>query len=217
MAYLAFGFSNKESAVIRSFMCFVFASVLLAVVAPTTAPPSPATPPPPTPPNYPNIYVARGTIIPVTVTKDIRVGGLGKNEEEKKIRFEVTQDVTVSGYTIAAKGDLVEGHYTNQNNVTKRVFSTNVSQEVALDIDDVVNFCGDTIHLEFERTFVGGARGGFLSFGIHAHDAVFQKGLVLKTKTDRAERSICAAVTRAAPLPLPAGMVVPDEEASSSP
>jgi hypothetical protein len=203
--------------VIRSFLCFTLASVLLAAAPPTTASPPPAVPPPPTPPNYPGIYVARGTIIPVTVTKDIRVGGLGKNEEEKKIRFEVAQDVTVGGYMIAAKGDLVEGHYTNQNNVTKRVFSTNVSQEVALDIDVAVNFCGDTIHLEFERTFVGGARGGFLSFGVHAHDAVFEKGLVLKTKTDRAERSICAAVSATAPLPLPTNMVVPDEEASSSP
>jgi len=203
--------------VIRPFLCLILASVLVAGAPPTTASPPPATPPPPTPPNYPSIYVARGTIIPVTVTKDIRVGGLGKNEEEKKIRFEVTQDVSLNEYTIAAKGDLVEGHYTNQNNVTHRVFSTNVSQEVALDIDDVVNFCGDTIHLEFERTFVGGARGGFLSFGVHAHDAIFQKGLVLKTKTDRAEKSICAAVTRAAPFPLPTDMVVPDEEASSSP
>jgi len=203
--------------VIRSFLCFILASVLLAGAPPMTASPPPAAPPPPTPPNYPGIYVARGTIVPVTVTKDIRVGGLGKNEEEKKIRFEVAQDVAVSGYLIAAKGDLVEGHYTNQNNVTKRFFSTNVSQEVALDIDDVVNFCGDTIHLEFERTFVGGARGGFLSFGVHAHDAVFEKGLVLKTKTDRAERSICAAVMTAAPLPLPTNMVVPDEEASGSP
>lgn len=182
-------------------------SVLLAVAPPTAAPPAP-----PTPPNYPSVYVPRGTIVPVTVTKDIRVGGLGNNNEEKKVKFEVTQDVVVNGYTIAEKGDLVEGHYTNQNNVTKRFFSTNVSQEVALDIDDIVNFCGDTIHLDFERTFVGGARGGFLSFGVHAHDAVFRKGLILKTKTDRPERSICAAAATTAVLPLPADMVVPDEE-----
>ncbi|HYL27909.1 MAG TPA: hypothetical protein VEW74_08745, partial [Candidatus Nitrosotalea sp.] len=115
----------------------------------------------------------------MTVTKDIRVGGAGTNSEVHKVKFEVTQDAIVNGYVIAKAGDLVEGEYTNQTNITKRVFSMNESQEVALDVDDAINFCGDTIHLEFERTFVGGARGGFMSFGIHAHDAVFAKGSVL--------------------------------------
>ncbi len=197
----------------RSLLIGVLGIVLMAAVPPVATPSPPAVPPPPTPPNYPSIYVARGTIVPVSVTKDIRVGGIGNNNEETKVRFEVAQEVIVGGYVIAQRGDLVEGHYTNQNNVTKRFFSTNVSQEVALDMDDIVNFCGDTIHLQFERTFVGGARGGFLSFGVHAHDAVFQKGLVLKTKTDRAEKSICAAVATAPALPLPPNMVVPDEEA----
>jgi hypothetical protein len=113
---------------------------------------------------------------------------------------------------IAKKGDLAEGHYTTQKNITKRYFSTDVSQEVALDVDDVVNFCGDTIHMEFERTFVGGVRGGFFSFGPHAHDAVFSKGAVLKAQTDRLEKSVCAEKTALAALPLPEDVVLPDEE-----
>ena len=74
------------------------------------------------------------------MTKDIRVGGAGTNSEVHKVKFEVTQDIILNGYVIAKAGDLAEGEYTNQNNVTKRVFSTNESQEVALDIDDIVNF-----------------------------------------------------------------------------
>jgi hypothetical protein len=161
--------------------------------------------------------IPRNVVVPIVVTKDIRVGGYGANTEEKKVEFEVAQDVIVGGYVVARKGDLVEGHYTNQRNETKRVFSTDISEELALDIDDFVNFCGDTVHLKFERTFVGGARGGAFSLGAHAHDAVFAKGLILESKTDRLQKNVCAESTTATPAPLPQNMVVPDEEVSPEP
>jgi hypothetical protein len=186
-------------------VAFVFLTTVAA--APPTAAPSP---------NSPTINVPRRTVIYVTVTKDIRVGGAGTNSEAHKVKFEVAQDVILNGYVIAKAGDLAEGEYTNQNNITKRVFSTNESQEVALDIDDIVNFCGDTINVEFERTFVGGARGGFMSFGIHAHDAVFAKGSILKAQTDRPEKNICGEATNAAPGPAPSPLVVSDEEAEAA-
>lgn len=115
----------------------------------------------------------------------------------------------VNGYLVAKQGDLVEATYDTQTNETHRVFSTNVSQEVELDVDDVVNFCGDTIHLGFGRTFVGGGRAGAFSFGPHAHDAVFSKGLLLKASTDRIEKSVCAEKTSEAPPAPPAGMLDP--------
>jgi hypothetical protein len=161
--------------------------------------------------------IPRNIIVPVLVTKDVRVGGYGSNNEEKKVEFEVAQDVIVGSYVVAKKGDLIEGHYTNERNETKRVFSTDVSEELALDVDDFVNFCGDTVHLKFERTFVGGARGGAFSLGPHAHDAVFAKGLILEAKTDRLQKNVCAENTTATPAPLPANMVVPDEEVSPEP
>ena len=154
----------------------------------------------------------RHTIIPILVDKDIRVGGAGDAKQTKTLKVEVSQDIVIDGLVIAKKGDLAEGHLTTQKNVTRRYFSTDVSQEAALDIDDVVNFCGDTIHMQFERTFVGGVRGGFMSLGAHAHDAVFAKGLVLKAQSDRLEKSVCAEKTTRASLPLPLNMVVPDEE-----
>jgi hypothetical protein len=161
--------------------------------------------------------IPRNVVVPVVVTKDVRVGGYGANTEEKKIEFEVAQDVIVGSYVVAKAGDLVEGHYTNQRNETKRVFSTDISEELALDVDDFVNFCGDTVHLKFERTFVGGARGGAFSLGAHAHDAVFAKGLILESKTDRLQKNVCAENTTATPAPLPKNMVVPDEEVSPEP
>lgn len=162
------------------------------------------------------ITVPRGTMVAVLVTKDIRIGGFGNSTEAKKVEFEVAQDVVVDGHLVLQTGDLVEGHYTNQRNETKRVFSTDVSQELALDVDDAVNYCGDTIHLQFERTYVGGGRIGIGSLGPHAHDAVFEKGIVLEAKTDRLQRDVCADVTTEQP-PIPDIMVVPDEEVSPSP
>jgi len=165
-----------------------------------------------------SVAIQRHTIIPVVIRKDIRVGGAGNDQGQTKTLkdLEVAQDVIVGGFIIAKKGDLVEGHLTTSKNVTQRFFSADVSQEAALDVDDVVNFCGDTIHMMFERTYVGGVRGGVMSFGPHAHDAVFTKGLVLKAQTDRLEKAVCAEKTTAEPLPLPADMVVPDAEADTT-
>jgi hypothetical protein len=159
-----------------------------------------------------SIVLPRHTIIPILLAKDIRVGGAGDAKQTKTIKAEVAQDVIVNGLIVAKKGDLAEGHLTTEKNITKRSFSTDVSQEAALDIDDVVNFCGDMIHMQFERTFVGGVRGGFMSFGPHAHDAVFGKGSVLKASSDRLEKSVCAEKTTAEALPLPDNIVVPDDE-----
>jgi hypothetical protein len=190
----------------RVFLLFL----AFALIAATSSPPTAA--PGPTPPVAQTVYIPRGTVIYVTVPKDIRVGGAGNNSEVHKVKFDVSQDIVVDGHVIAKAGDLAEGEYTNQSNITVRLFSANASQEVALDVDDIVNFCGDTIHVEFERTFVGGARAGLMSFGIHAHDAVFPKGSVLKAATDRPEKAICAEATAASPAPAPSPLVLSDAE-----
>lgn len=163
------------------------------------------------------VSVPRGVIVPILVTKDVRVGGAGTSTDEHHVKFAVAQDVIVNGYVVAKAGDLVEGHYDTQSNQTKRTFSSNVSEELTLDVDDLVNFCGDTLHLEFERTFVGGARSGFLSLGVHEHDAVFGRGSVLEASTDRFEKSICAESTTASSPPLPRNIIRPDPELTPAP
>lgn len=188
---------------------------LCALALPSIAVGSPVASP--SPAAAPSVLVPRGTIVPVVVTKEIRVGGFGHSQEEHKVKLAVAQDVVVNGYLIAKQGDLVEATYDTQTNETHRVFSTNVSQEVELDVDDIVNFCGDTVHLGFARTFVGGGRAGAFSFGPHAHDAVFSKGLVLKASTDRIEKSVCAERTTEQVPALPSDMVLPDDEASPAP
>ena len=55
-----------------------------------------------------------------------------------------------------------------------------------------------------------------MSFGVHAHDAVFAKGSILKAQTDRPQKSICAEATAAAPGPVPSPLVVSDDEAQAA-
>jgi hypothetical protein len=192
--------------------------ILAATVCPAPAAIEPANSPTPvaaTSPPLINASVPRHTVIPIIIIKNIRVGGAGDARQAKSIKAEVAQDIIINGLIVAKQGDLAEGHLTTEKNVTQRTFSQQTSQEASLDIDDVVNFCGDTIHMQFERTFVGDVRASFLSFGPHAHDAVFNKGTILKASTDRLEKSVCAETTTQAPLPLPENILLPDEDADS--
>lgn len=158
------------------------------------------------------ITLSRGVVVPVLVTKEVRVGANGSSQEEHKVKFTVDQDVIDQGYVIAKPGDLVEGHYDTQTNQTKRQFETETSVEVNLYLDDLVNFCGDTIYLGFEKNFVGGVRSGFLSFGVHAHDAVVSGGDILEATTDRTQKAVCAEATTEVPKPLPKHVIAPDPQ-----
>jgi len=172
--------------------------------------------PPPTS-TQTSVTIERGISVPVLVTKEVRVGAFGSSQEEHKVKFAVDQDVVYQGYLIAKPGDLVEGHYDTQTNQTKRQFENETSEEVDLYLDDIVNFCGDTVYLGFEKTFVGGVRSGFLSFGVHAHDAVVEKGDVLDASTDRTQRNVCAEATTQTPQPLPKNVILPDPQLTPSP
>lgn len=196
---------------------FVLRAFMVCALGAGIAAASPLAPSPQSSSAAVTAIVPRGTVIPVLVTKEIRVGGFGRSQEEHKVKLTVAEDAIAGGFVVAKRGDLAEAGYVTQTNETRRVFSTNVSQEVELDVDDVVNFCGDTLHVQFARTFVGGGRAGAFSFGPHAHDAVFAKGAVLKAETDRVEKSICAEATNATPEPLPSDIVVPDDEVSPEP
>jgi hypothetical protein len=164
-----------------------------------------------------SVTVPRGVTVPIFVTRDVRVGAQGASQEEHKVKFAVDQPVIVDGYVIAKPGDLAEGHYDTQTNQTKRQFETETSQELELDIDDIVNFCGDTIHVQFVHTFVGGTRSGFLSFGVHQHDAAVTKGAVLAASTDRAQRQVCAEPATGPPPQLPKNIIPPDSEMTPPP
>lgn len=52
--------------------------------------------------------VPRHTMVPVILTKEIRVGGMG-DSQQKKVEFEAAQDVIINGFAVVKKGDTVEG------------------------------------------------------------------------------------------------------------
>jgi hypothetical protein len=157
--------------------------------------------------------VPRHTQVAVTLTKEIRVGGMG-DSQEKKVEFEASQDIIVNGYAVVKAGDTVEGHYTSTKNMTKSMFGGKISEELSLDVDDVVNFCGDTIHLQFERTFRGGARMGLI--GVNSHDAVFDKGKVLLARTDRVQKNVCAEKSSEPQQPFPTDALLPDDQTTDT-
>jgi hypothetical protein len=195
---------------------FFVAALVLAAQNVAPASPEPSAVPQPQETDS-TVTVPRGAIVPVFVTKEVRVGAFGSAQEEHKVKFAVDQDVMYQGYVIAKTGDLVEGHYDTQTNATKRQFETTNSVEVDLYLDDLVNYCGDTVHLGFEKTFVGGVRSGFLSFGVHAHDAVVEKGDVLEAATDRTEKDVCAEPSDETAKRLPANVILPDAQATPPP
>jgi hypothetical protein len=165
----------------------------------------------------PTVTLPRGVVIPIFVTREVRVGAFGASQEEQEVKFAVGQDVVYEDYVIAKRGDLAEGHYDTQTNQTKREFETASSVEVDLYVDDIVNFCGDKIYVGFEKTFVGGVRSGFLSFGVHAHDAVVGQGDELEAATDRAQRNVCAEPATGPAKPLPRNIIVPDAQLTPPP
>jgi hypothetical protein len=193
-----------------------FASISRAQsTAQSPVPQASATPQPAAPAT--TVTVERGIVVPVLVTKEVRVGATGSAQGEHKVEFAVDQDVVYNGYLIAKSGDLAEGHYDTQTNQTKREFETTSSQEIDFYLDDIVNFCGDTIHLGFEKKFIGGVRSGFMSFGVHQHDAVVGRGDVLEASTDRAEKNICAQATTETSKPLPKNIMTPEPQITPSP
>lgn len=59
------------------------------------------------------IMVARGIVVPVLVTKEVRVGAFGSSQEEHKVKFAVDQDIIAvvgEGDVLKASTDRVQKH-----------------------------------------------------------------------------------------------------------
>jgi hypothetical protein len=202
-------------------LLIVLLCALTAAAAAQTTPSTPFQTPATT-----EISIPRGVVIPVLVTKSVRVGGNTNSAgvANTPVEFAVSQNVIWNGYLIAKAGDPVDGNFTSERNATKREFSSSTSQEVDLTMNDLYSFCGDTIYLHFTRTFVGGSYNNrvveWFTHGIAGHhttDAVFKAGSVLETHTDRFEKAVCAEPTTDAMRPLPANVITPDDEVTPHP
>jgi len=161
---------------------------------PTAAPAVPAAPAP-----SPLFLVPRDTPI-VVRTKYGESSYSAKTGA--KIRYIVTQDAIVDGRVVAKSGDTADGQVEEgQNGESGKAANLRVS------VDDVYNFCGDTVHVEFDRTESRKNQGVFGS----KKDVRIDKGQRYVAVTDRPQR-VCTEATTATSAPIPAEALRTNEQ-----
>jgi opacity protein-like surface antigen len=117
-----------------------------------------------------------------------------------KMRYEVVQDAIVNGHVIARKGDTAQGAVQDAKQGDAGGFY-GIGYKAAnlrVSVDEIYNFCGDTIHVDFDRSEYRRRQGLFGS----NKDVQVIKGQMYVPITDRVQK-VCGVATAAAPLPIP--------------
>lgn len=139
-------------------------------------------------------FLSKGTPIPVQAMSGYNSYAALAGE---KLRYEVMEDVVVGGLVIAKRGDTAYGRAQEalRGGCTLSIIYCFSRQAASLrvSVDDVYNFCGDTIHVYFDRSEYRSVRTGFL----HSNDnVVIAKGQAYLAVTDRPQR-VCGETTSA--------------------
>lgn len=119
-----------------------------------------------------------------------------------KMRFEVVQDVIVNGHIVAKAGDTAQGAIqSDQSGNAGGPYGIGYkAANLRFSVDEVYNFCGDTLHVDYDRSEYRRRQG---LFGAHK-DVEVAKGQMYVPETDRVQR-ICGERTAALQLPIPDG------------
>jgi hypothetical protein len=143
----------------------------------------------------------------VTLLEDERARHSYAALSGEKIHYEVVENVIVNGSVIAKAGDTAYGKAQEALRgecgfsfiicwVQRRGSSLRVS------VDEIYNFCGDTIHVDFDRSeYRSGMWSGFGLWGDNK-DIVIAKGQEYLAATDRPQR-VCGEQTTAQDPPPP--------------
>jgi hypothetical protein len=116
-----------------------------------------------------------------------------------KMRFEVVQDVIVDGHIFAKAGDTAEGAVQEGQAGDAGFYGFGYkAANLRFSVDNVFNFCGDTLHVDFDRSEYR-RRQGFMGSN---KDVTVAKGQEYVALTDRPQK-VCAEVTSASQLPIP--------------
>jgi len=116
-----------------------------------------------------------------------------------KVRYEVVQDVIVNGHVVAKAGDTAQGAIQEGQAGETGVFGIGFKgANLRLSVDEVYNFCGDTLHVDFDRSEYRRRQGMFGS----KKDVQVDKGQKYVAQTDRVQRA-CSEATIATPAPIP--------------
>jgi hypothetical protein len=144
--------------------------------------------------------VPKGIQIVVRITQslnsyDARTGA--------KLRFEVAQDAIADGHVFAKTGDTAEGAVQEGQAGETGFYGIGYkAANLRFSVDNVFNFCGDTVHVDFDRSEYR-RRQGFMGSN---KDVTVVKGQEYVALTDRPQK-VCAEVSSATPAPIPSGAI----------
>jgi hypothetical protein len=147
-------------------------------------------------PQFETVFVPRDTTI---VVRTIEALNSYSAKTGTKIRYEVAQDVVVSGRVIAKTGDTAQGAVQEGQAGDEGILGIGYkAANLRVSVDEVYNFCGDTIHVDFDRSEYRRRQGVFGS----NKDVQVIKGQKYAAFTDRVQR-LCGEATIEAAPPLP--------------
>jgi hypothetical protein len=180
----------------------------VAVLAQLTAP-TPSLSPTPTQrsaggavnaPNTVRVFVPKDTLAVVRTTRAYNSYSAHTGE---KIEYELVQDLIVNGYVVAKAGDTAEGMVQEgQAGETGFYGIGNKSANLRVSVDVIYNFCGDTIHTDFDRSEYRRRQGMFGS----NKDVQIIEGQMYVPVVNRPQR-VCGEPTSEAPAPIPSDAI----------
>jgi hypothetical protein len=115
----------------------------------------------------------------------------------QKWHYELVNDIIVDGYVIARAGDDAEGGV-QEAQQGKDDFFNYKAANLRVAVDEVHSFCGDTIHVRFDRSEYRRKQGLFGS----NKDVTIVKGQMYVPLVSRAQK-VCGVATVAKPAPIP--------------
>jgi hypothetical protein len=174
--------------------------------APALAQSSPLPTPSPLPITSPNpaaapesttiVLVPKGT--PLVVRSTVGLNSYSAHTGEK-LHYDLVNDIIVNGFVVARSGDDVEGAVQEaQQGEAPGYFKAGHGANLRVSVDEVHSFCGDTLHVVFDRSEYRRRQG---AFGENK-DVQVMKGQQYIPLTSRAQK-VCGVLTTATPAPMP--------------
>ncbi|MFY9781641.1 MAG: hypothetical protein WAJ85_14160 [Candidatus Baltobacteraceae bacterium] len=151
-------------------------------------------------PNTVTVFIPKDTLAVVRTTRAYNSYSAHTGE---KVEYELVQDLIVNGYVVAKAGDAAEGMVQEgQAGETGFYGIGNKSANLRVSVDEIYNFCGDTIHTDFDRSEYRRRQG---MFGENK-DVQIIKGQMYVPVVNRPQR-VCGEPTAEAPAPIPSDAV----------
>ncbi len=146
------------------------------------------------------ILVPKGT--PVVVRTEESYNSYSARTGEV-VHFEVVQDVIVEGHLIVRAGDDAEGAIKEGQAGETGIYGIGYkAANLRLGINTVHNFCGETLHVKFDRSEYRRKQGIFGS----NKDVQVVKGQMYVPIVAYAQK-LCAVATTATPAPIPSDAI----------